>query len=72
MQPKTMEYYDWFEDIEPKILENLNKLLAEKNIEELNANAERDINNVGSRRLGTGYRIDPRFTWKTKMGFWRI
>jgi hypothetical protein len=33
MTPKTLEYYDWFEDIEPEIVKNLNLLLADRGIE---------------------------------------
>jgi hypothetical protein len=33
MTPKTVEYYDWFEDLEPIVLENLNEILVSKGIE---------------------------------------
>lgn len=32
MKSKTLNYYDWFEDLKPQILENLNEILAEKGI----------------------------------------
>ena len=33
MKTKTVEYYNWFEDIQPEILKNLNALLAEQGID---------------------------------------
>ena len=33
IQPKTTEYYDWFEDLEPIILSNLNEILVSKGID---------------------------------------
>ena len=33
MTPKTVEYYDWFEDLQPIILANLNEILAGKGID---------------------------------------
>ena len=35
IQPKTVEYYDWFEDLEPIIVANLNEILISKGIEPL-------------------------------------
>jgi hypothetical protein len=32
MTPKTVEYYDWFEDLQPIILANLNEILVSKGI----------------------------------------
>lgn len=33
IQPKTTEYYDWFEDLEPIIIANLNEILVSKGID---------------------------------------
>lgn len=35
MTPKTVEYYDWFEDLQPIILANLNEILVSKGIDPL-------------------------------------
>lgn len=35
MTPKTVAYYDWFEDLQPVILANLNEILASKGIDPL-------------------------------------
>ena len=35
MTPKNVEYYDWFEDLEPIVLANLNEILVSKGIEPL-------------------------------------
>lgn len=36
MKPRTTYYFDWFEDIEPEILKNLNEILVDKGIEPMN------------------------------------
>lgn len=36
LTPKTVECYDWFEDLEPIVLANLNEILVSKGIEPLN------------------------------------
>ena len=33
MTPKQADYYDWFEDLEPIVLANLNEILVGKGIE---------------------------------------
>ena len=33
MTPKTVEYFDWFEDLQPVILANLNEILVSKGID---------------------------------------
>lgn len=35
MTPKSTEYYDWFEDLQPVILANLNEILVSKGIDPL-------------------------------------
>lgn len=33
MKPKAIKYYDWFKDIEPELVKNINKILAKQNID---------------------------------------
>ena len=33
MKPKTVEYYDWFEDIQPELLKNINEILVSQGID---------------------------------------
>jgi hypothetical protein len=35
IRAKTTEYYDWFEDLEPIVLDNLNEILVSKGIDPL-------------------------------------
>lgn len=36
MKSRTTEYYDWFEDVQPVLVGNLNQFLSERRIEPIN------------------------------------
>lgn len=68
MKPRMVKYYDWFEDIEPVILENLNDILVSKNIEPLE-----DLHGgwfLDGKWVGVGNSTDYRNYWHVFIELW--